>query len=84
MGSVLVAVTVGAALFRGAVARWLRGSMLAISRASAMFLVGAGGYLIYYWVVFADAFGLVRRPLNSFQPRPPTGHVWRFGCDCIE
>ena len=20
-------------------------------------LVGAGGYLIYYWVVFADAFG---------------------------
>ena len=57
MGSVLVAVTVGAALFRGAVARWLRGSMLAISRASAMFLVGAGGYLIYYWVVFADAFG---------------------------
>ena len=57
MGSVLIAVTVGAALFRGAVARWLRGSMLAISRASAMFLVGAGGYLIYYWVVFADAFG---------------------------
>ena len=51
MGSVLIAVTVGAALFRGAVARWLRGSMLAISRASAMFLVGAGGYLIYYWVV---------------------------------
>ena len=32
-------------------------SMLAISRASAMFLVGAGGYLVYYWVVFADAFG---------------------------
>ena len=57
MGSVLIAVTVGAALFRGAVAKWLRGSMLAISRASAMFLVGAGGYLIYYWVVFADAFG---------------------------
>ena len=57
MGSVLIAVTIGAALFRGAVARWLRGSMLAISRASAMFLVGAGGYLIYYWVVFADAFG---------------------------
>lgn len=57
MGSVLIAVTVGAALFRGAVARWLRGSMLAISHASAMFLVGAGGYLIYYWVVFADAFG---------------------------
>lgn len=57
MGSVLIAVTVGAALFRGAVARWLRGSMLAISRASAMFLAGAGGYLLYYWIVFADAFG---------------------------
>ncbi len=57
MGTVLIAVTVGAALFRGAVARWLRGSMLAISRASAMFLLGAGLYLLYYWVVFANSFG---------------------------
>ena len=61
MGTVLIAVTVGAALFRGAVARWLRGSMLAISRASAMFLVGAGAYLLYYWVVFANAFGWFSR-----------------------
>ncbi len=50
MGSILIAVTVGAALFRGAVARSLRLIMPHITRMSALFLVGAGLYLVYYWV----------------------------------
>jgi cytochrome c biogenesis protein CcdA len=53
MGSILVAVTIGSALFQGSVARWLRKAIPYVHRASAMFLVGAGGYLIYYWVFFA-------------------------------
>lgn len=56
MGAVLTAVTVGAALFRGAVARWLRGAMPYVHRTSVLFLLGAGLYLLYYWIFYADAF----------------------------
>ena len=53
MGAILIAVTLGSALFQGAVAKWLRQAMPYVHRASALFLVAAGGYLIYYWVFFA-------------------------------
>ncbi len=56
MGAILVAVTVGAAMFRGTVARWLRGAIPYVHRMSALFLLGAGAYLIYYWVFYADFF----------------------------
>jgi cytochrome c biogenesis protein CcdA len=54
MGLVLIAVTVGAAMFRGTVARWLRSAIPYVHRMSALFLLGAGAYLIYYWVFYAD------------------------------
>ena len=50
MGAVIFVVTIGAALFRRAMARWLRLLTPYIHRLSAMFLVGAGAYLVYYWV----------------------------------
>ena len=53
MGVVVIAVTIGAAIFRDAVARFLRSALPHVHRASSLFLVGAGGYLIYYWVFFA-------------------------------
>lgn len=49
MGSVLVAVTIGAALFRNAVARSLRAVTPYVHTVSALFLIGAGLYLFYYW-----------------------------------
>ena len=52
MGTILVLVTIGSALFQGSVARWLRQAIPYVYRASAVFLVGAGAYLIYYWVFF--------------------------------
>lgn len=52
MGTILIAVTIGSALFQGSVAKWLRWAMPYVHRASAMFLVAAGAYLIYYWVFF--------------------------------
>jgi cytochrome c biogenesis protein CcdA len=57
MGSVLIAVTVGAALFRGAVSKGLRKVVPHVHRTSALFLVGAGLYLIYYWVFVTGSFG---------------------------
>ena len=53
MGTILIAVTIGSALFQGSVAKSLRRAMPYVHRISALFLVGAGAYLIYYWVFFA-------------------------------
>jgi cytochrome c biogenesis protein CcdA len=53
MGTILIAVTVGAALFRGSVARGLRAAMPYVHRMSALFLAGAGAYLVYYWLFIA-------------------------------
>jgi len=53
MGAILAVITVGTALFREAVERWLRRLMPYVHRVSALFLVGAGAYLIYYWAVEA-------------------------------
>ena len=50
MGTIIFAVTIGAALFRRAMVRWLRLMTPYIHRVSAMFLIGAGAYLIYYWI----------------------------------
>ena len=51
-----MAVTVCAAMFRGVVAQWLRRAVPYVHRMSALFLMGAGSYLIYYWVFYADFF----------------------------
>ncbi|HSR31876.1 MAG TPA: cytochrome c biogenesis protein CcdA [Anaerolineae bacterium] len=53
MGSILIAVTIGAALFQGTVARWLKAAMPYVHRMSALFLAGAGAYLVYYWLFIA-------------------------------
>jgi len=53
MGTILIAVTVGAALFRGPVARGLRAAIPYVHRMSALFLAGAGAYLVYYWLFVA-------------------------------
>ena len=48
MGVVLAAVALGAALFQGAVARHLRRVLPYVHSVSALALIGAGLYLIYY------------------------------------
>jgi cytochrome c-type biogenesis protein len=50
MGTIIFGVTIGAALFRRAMTRWLRLIAPYIHRLGALFLVGAGAYLVYYWV----------------------------------
>jgi cytochrome c biogenesis protein CcdA len=53
MGTIIIIVTAGTALFRQAVSRWMQRMTGYVNRISAMFLIGAGAYLIYYWVVQA-------------------------------
>ncbi|MCD6285992.1 MAG: cytochrome c biogenesis protein CcdA [Anaerolineae bacterium] len=53
MGSVILAVTVGTALFRRAISRWLDRLTPYVHRFSALFLMGAGGYLVFHWIFIA-------------------------------
>lgn len=48
MGAVLTSVTLGAALFRGVVAVWLRRVMPYVEYVSTVMLILAGGYIIVY------------------------------------
>ncbi len=56
MGTVLVAAIIGTALFRGAVTRALGRLVPHVHTASALFLIAAGLYLVYYWVVVGGLF----------------------------
>ena len=55
MGVVLMAAALASALLRSTFMKWLRRAMPYVERVSAMFLIGAGAYLLYYWIFFADA-----------------------------
>jgi len=51
MGAVLVALTVSLAIFKGALIKHLRRLVPYVERVSAVLLLGAGGYIVYYWLV---------------------------------
>ena len=57
MGLIIFVVTLGAALFRRLLAKWLRAITPFIHKLSAFFLIGAGLYLLYYWLVEARLLG---------------------------
>lgn len=57
MGLVLTVVVLAATFFQSAVQRWLRHLMPYVHRLAAAFLVGAGVYLIAYWLRAAGALG---------------------------
>lgn len=50
MGTVILAVTIGTALFRKAVSAWMDRLVPYVHRFSALFLIGAGLYLVIYWI----------------------------------
>lgn len=50
MGLVMTVLTVGTALFKGAVAAYLRRLLPWVERVSAVLIIAAGGYIIYYWL----------------------------------
>ena len=53
MGSMILFVTQAAVLFQMAVTRWLQRFSSLVHRFNAFFMVGAGVYLIIYWVFIA-------------------------------
>jgi cytochrome c-type biogenesis protein len=53
MGTVLIVITIGLVFFQGAVSRSLRRLLPHVHRTSALFLIGAGAYLVYYWAALS-------------------------------
>jgi len=49
MASVLVALTVALAFFKQGLLKWLRGALPYVQTASAVLLLLAGAYVIFYW-----------------------------------
>ena len=49
MASVLVALTVALAFFKEGLLKWLRGALPYVQTASAILLILAGAYVIFYW-----------------------------------
>ena len=56
MGAVITAVTMAATAVRGAFAHKLQGIFPYLHRLSALFLLGAGAYLVVYWVWLGRVF----------------------------
>lgn len=50
MGLVIVALTISLAFFKGALVKRIRRIIPYVERISAVLLIGAGGYLVYYWL----------------------------------
>jgi cytochrome c biogenesis protein CcdA len=57
MGFVVTLITVGAALFKEAVTKWLRRLVPVVYRISGLLLVFAGSYILYYWFIEGDILG---------------------------
>lgn len=53
MGSVILIVTQTAVLFQMTVTRWLQSFSSFVHRFNALFMVGAGIYLVFYWIFIA-------------------------------
>ena len=54
MGFIITMVTMGSALFKETVNRWLRRLVPVVARLSGLLLIFAGGYILYFWFKVGD------------------------------
>ncbi len=59
MGLVITVVTIGSALFKETVNRWLCRLVPVVTRLSGLLLILAGGYILYFWFKIGDILGLM-------------------------
>ena len=66
MGVVMVSASLGIVFFKEAISRWIRAVMLYVEPIGKLAMVGAGGYLIYYWSLGKGSDLLVLRAEQLF------------------
>ena len=54
MGFVVVLLTAGISLFKGAMSGALRRALPFMQRVSAALMLVAGGYIVFYWLTFGE------------------------------
>ena len=54
MGVVIAIITIGSALFKETINRWLRHLVPVVARLSGLLLIFAGGYILYFWFKAGD------------------------------
>jgi cytochrome c biogenesis protein CcdA len=54
MGFVITIVTIGSALFKESINRWLHRLVPVVARFSGLLLIFAGGYILYFWFKVGD------------------------------
>ncbi len=57
MGFIIAIVTIGSALFKESVNRWLHRWVPVVARFSGLLLIFAGGYILYFWFVIGELLG---------------------------
>ena len=60
MGSVILALTIGMALFKGAIATGLRKALPHVGTISAVMLLVAGTFIVYYWLTIGELLERIR------------------------
>ena len=65
MGAIMIAATLGIVFFKGAVTRWMRKIFPLVEKIGNLAMVGAGGYLIYYWTIKDDGRDLLMYRFES-------------------
>jgi len=58
MGFIIALITIGSALFKEALNRWLHRLVPVVARLSALLLIFAGGYILYFWFTEGEILGL--------------------------
>lgn len=66
MGVVLVSVTVGIVFFKEAIHRWMRFTFRYIATIGNLAMIGAGAYLVYYWIIGGGRDLLILRGSQIF------------------
>ncbi len=56
MGLVIMALTLGMALFKGTMVRWVRKMLPYVQPIGAWLMVIAGAYIVFYWLTLGDVF----------------------------
>jgi cytochrome c-type biogenesis protein len=54
MGSVIMALTLSLAVFKTALLVWLRQAVAYVQPVSGVLMLGAGGFIVYYWLTFGQ------------------------------
>lgn len=54
MGSVILALTLSLAVFKAALLAWLRRAMTYVQPISAVLMLAAGAFIVYYWLTFGQ------------------------------